>query len=363
MSDKIKLEAGMYDEAKQKGVPFGVWLEDHRVEKGLEPTPYVGLSNFERVMMKQTFAAQGKQVPMDAYELTLADYGIRAFGMHTDRVEKFFTLSDTAVLFPEFVDRTIHAQAIRTSLVSQLVSNIVVVKGFEYRKMYMNDTEAERQLAKAGIGGMAPRTSVTISGVTTTINKFWREFRFRYEEVYMTPLNFYAFILKRVGDQLGVDQTDDLILTMINGDGNSNGLSATYTVNTATSGAVTKLDFIKFASVLEQPYKLNKYVGIKADMQLVWDMLSDMQNPPGQWAATSIPMPQGFEWNRSSILSGNRLIGLDSERAGQYVTSDTAQLTETEKLIRSQEVSTVVTEWGSFNVVDNNGIGCLDIVH
>src|SRR5690606_10635291 len=133
------------------------------------------------------------------------------------------------------------------------------------------------------------------------------------------------------------------------------------TVNTATSGAVTKLDFIKFASVLEQPYKLNKYVGIKADMQLVWDMLSDMTNPPGQWAATSIPMPQGFEWNRSSILSGNRLIGLDSERAGQYVTSDTAQLTETEKLIRSQEVSTVVTEWGSFNVVDNNGIGCLDI--
>ena len=363
MSDKIKLESGMYEEAKLKGVPFGVWLENHRVEKGLEPTPYVGLSNFERLSLKANLTAQGKQVPMDAYELTLAEHGIKAYGQFTDRIEKFFNSADTRVLFPEFIDRTIHAQAIKTSLVSQMVANIAVVQGYEYRKLYLNDTEAERQLAKAGIGGAAPRTTVTVSGVTTTINKFWREFRFKYEEVYQAPINFYAFVLRRVGDQLGVDQTNDLILTMLNGDGNSNGLKAALTVDTATSATVTKLDFIKFCSVLEQPYKIDKYVGLKIDMQKVWDMLSDMQNPPSQWSATSIPMPAGFEWNVSGVLSGNILLGLDSERAGQYVTSDTAQMTETEKLIRTQEVSTVVTEWGSFNVVDNNGIGALDIVH
>ena len=362
MSNKLKLEAGMYDEAKKAGVPFGLWLEDYRVEKGLDPTPYKGLSNFERVMMKAQFEAQGKSIPMDAYELTLQEYGIRAFGNYTDRVEKFFQMSDTAVLFPEFVDRVIHAQAIRTSLVPQMVSNIVVVKGFEYKKLYMTETESDRQLSKSGIGGSAPRTNIVISGITTTINKFWREFRFKYEDVYMTPINFYAFVLKRVGDQLGVDQTDDYVLTLLNGDGNSNGLSATYTINVTTRGAVSKLDFIKFASALEQPYRIDKYVGLKVDMQKVWEMLSDMTNPPGQWAATSIPMPQGYEWNRSAVLSGNILLGTDSERAGQYVTSDTAQLTETEKLIRTQEVSTVVTEWGSFNVVDNNGIGALDIV-
>ncbi len=362
MSNKIKLESGMYEEAKLKGIPFGVWLEGHRAEKGLEPTPYHGLSNYERLALKASMAAQGKQVPMDAYELTLAEYGIKAFGQFTDRVEKFFQLSDTAVLFPEFVDRTIHAAAIRTSLVSQLVRNIVVVQGFEYRKLYLNDTEGERQLSKAGIGGAAPRTKISISGVTTTINKFWREFRFKYEEVYMTPLNAYAFVLKRVGDQIGVDQTDDLILTLLNGDGNSNGLQAGLSIDVTTSGTITKLDFIKFCSVLEQPYRIDRYVGLKADMQKVWDMLSDMNNPPSQWAATSIPMPAGYEWNRSSVLSGNILLGVDSERAGQYVTSDTAQMTETEKLIRTQEVSTVVTEWGSFNVVDNNGIGAIDIV-
>ncbi len=362
MGNKIKLESGMYEEAKLKGVPFGVWLEDHRVEKGLEPTPYQGFSNFERLAMKANMQAQGKQVPMDAYELTLAEYGIKAFGNFTDRIEKFFQVSDTAVLFPEFIDRTIHAQALRTSLVSQLVTNIAVVKGFEYRKLYMTETEAQRQLAKSGIGGAAPRTTVTIAGVTTTINKFWREFRFKYEEVYMAPINFYAFILKRVGDQIGVDQTNDLLLTMLNGDGNSNGLKDALTVDVTTSGTVVKLDFIKFCSALEQPYKIDKYVGLKVDMQKVWDMLSDMQNPPSQWAATSIPMPQGFEWNVAGVLSGNILLGLDSERAGQYVTSDTAQMSETEKLIRTQEVSTVVTEWGSFNVVDNNGIGALDIV-
>lgn len=362
MSNKIKLESGMYEEAKLKGIPFGVWLEDYRVEKGLEPTPYHGLSNYERLTMKAALGAQGKSVPMDAYEQTLAEFQIKAFGQFTDRVEKFFTSSDTSVLFPEFVDRTIHAQALKTSLVSQMVSNIAVVRGFEYRKLYLNDTEAERQLAKAGIGGAAPRISVSVAGVTTTINKFWREFRFKYEEVYMAPINFYAFVLRRVGDQLGVDQTNDLILTLLNGDGNSNGLKGALTVNVAASGTVTKLDFIKFCSVLEQPYKIDKYVGLKVDMQKVWDMLSDMQNPPSQWAATSIPMPQGFEWNVSGVLSGNILLGVDSERAGQYVTSDTAQMSETEKLIRTQEVSTVVTEWGSFNVVDNNGIGALDIV-
>ncbi len=363
MGTKLNLEAGMYEEAALKGQPFGLWLEGYRAEKGLAPTPYIGLSNRERLAMKASLEAQGKQIPMDAYELTLQEYGVRAFGMQTDRVEKFFTTPETRVLFPEFLDRTIHASSIRTSLVPKLVRNITVVQGFEYRKLYLQEAEGDRQTSKSGIGGTAPRTTIKIAGVTTSINKFWRELRFRYEDISMTPLNAFAFVLKRFGDQLGVDQTDDFILTLQNGDGNNNGLLAGLTVPTAVSGVIGKLDFIKFVSALEQPYTIDAYVGLKADMQLVWDMLSDMSNPPSQWAATTIPMPAGYEWNRSNVLASNILLGLDTERAGQYVTSDAAMLTETEKLIRTQEVSTVVTEWGSFNVVDQQGIGCLDIIH
>src|SRR5574343_579695 len=131
--EKMKYEAGMYGEAATTGKSFGAWLEDYHVEKGLDPTPYKGMSNFDRIMTKKSLQAQGKEVLADAYEIALKSMGINAFGSMTDPVGKFFQNADSAALFPEFIARQIYASALRMSLVPQMVAERVSIPGFDFK--------------------------------------------------------------------------------------------------------------------------------------------------------------------------------------------------------------------------------------
>ena len=296
--EKMKYEAGMYGEAATTGKAFGAWLEDYHVEKGMEPTPYQGLGNFDRIQLKKTLQAQGKEVPPDAYEVALKMHGIKAFGSQTDQVGKFFANADAAALFPEFISRQIYASALRMSLIPQMVAERVTIPGFEYKKIYLEDTEKDRVLTVGGRNDTAPQLKVTVGAQSVNIHRFWRSFLLDYQAIYNTPLNLYGTVLNRIGQQVGISETDDFIYTLLNGDGNSNGLDAGYVVETLATTAISKRDIINFASELDLPYRVNVFVGKKNYMQVFWDTLSDMTNPPSQWAATSIPMRAGYVWDR-----------------------------------------------------------------
>lgn len=361
--DTLKLEAGMYGEALSQGKTLSTWLEDHIVEKGFAPTPYIGMGNRERMAYKKMLAAQGKEIAPDAFDIALKQFGIQAFGSVTDSVGKFFQNADSAVLFPEFVSRTIYASAIQASLVDRMgIERVVISNSFEFKKIYLEENEKDLQLSLSGRNDTAPQLKIKVGAKSVNLQKFWRSFLLDYQAIYNTPLALYSAVLRRIGEQLGVDATDDFIYTLLNGDGNSNGLSATYVVETGTSGTITKADFINFCTELPLPYAVDRYVATKAQIQKVWDMLSDMSNPPTQWAATSIPMPNGYEWDRS-VLTSDYLLGIDAARTGQYVTNDGALMTETDRIINKQQVETVVSTWGIFSIIDQKGIAALDITH
>ncbi len=83
MYNDIKLEKGLYNLSEKS---FTSALEE------LDPSSaYCGTS-----MEK-----------LDAFERQLKRFNIRIAGQDCDRVEKFFTSTETAVLFPEFVTRCI----------------------------------------------------------------------------------------------------------------------------------------------------------------------------------------------------------------------------------------------------------------
>lgn len=359
---KINPEIGMYNEAANKGLSFSTWLEDYHVVQGYDPTIYKGLSNSERVALKKTLKAQGKEVPLSAYEMLLADADIKAFGAITDTISKFFQNSSTVALFPEFMSNRVYAGAIRASLVPRLIAETVIIQGFDYRKVYLDDTEAERQTAQVGRGAEIPEAHMSVSTQLSSLKKYGRTLKFDYESVENTPLNLYGQALMQVGDQIGVDETDDVIYALINGDGNSNGLQSAQTVTTTATTVISKLDIIKFASALPAPYQLDVFVGKKAYMQVYWDTLSDMQNPAAQWGMTGMQLPVGLEWDRS-VVTSDRFFGVDSRRTASYVTNDTVLMTETDRIINKQQVMTVFTKRSNIAVIEKNAIGCLDIEH
>ena len=83
MYNDVKLEKGLYN---LSGKSFTAALEE------LDPSAaYAGT----------------ELASLDAYERQLKRYNIRVNGSDCDMVEKFFVSTETAVLFPEFVKRSI----------------------------------------------------------------------------------------------------------------------------------------------------------------------------------------------------------------------------------------------------------------
>ena len=81
--DNLKLEKGMY---RQEGMSFTQVLES------LDPS-----ENYRGTALENT----------DAFQRQLKRFGIRAKGPGSSTVEKFFRTMDSAVLFPEYIARTV----------------------------------------------------------------------------------------------------------------------------------------------------------------------------------------------------------------------------------------------------------------
>ena len=81
--DNLKLEKGMY---RQEGMSFTQVLES------LDPS-----ENYRGTALEGT----------DAFQRQLKRFGIRAKGAGSSPVEKFFRTMDSAVLFPEYIARTV----------------------------------------------------------------------------------------------------------------------------------------------------------------------------------------------------------------------------------------------------------------
>ena len=363
---KLKsVEMGMYQQASKDGLPFKVWLEKYitKPEGGsFERTPYYGLSNLETFMLRRKMRREGQVVPMTAYELALAAHDIKAFGSQTDTVEKFFANSNTQTLFPEFIGTRIYTGAVVASIWQYFMQETVNITGLTFRKVYLNDTEGERKLGRAARGSEFRKVHFSVGKETVNLEKYGVELDFDYEVIYDQPLNLYGKELEKVGKQIGVDETNDMLYTLVNGDGNSNGLESAQTVSVTTTTQISKLDIIGLATACPMPYQLNVFAGPTAYMRKYWDALSDMTNPNLQKAEIPIPLPMGYRWDSGQLSSvTDRFYGVDSSQAMSYVTNDTMLLTETDRIITKQQVVTVVSKRGVFTVNTQDAIGCLDI--
>ena len=356
-----KLEKGMYQTAADNGMPFFRWLEEQRAQK-IGPTPYYGMSFVDIWRYRKKMRAQGKLFPLTAFEEQLKFFDIHAVGSITDVVGKFFRTSDTSVLFPEYVSTQVYYGLLQMGLTQEFIQDWTVIQGHDYRKVYLQDSEDERELAKANASGEFPSVEVTVSKQTIHLEKYGKQFIFDYEEIKDTPLNLYGAQLMRVGEQIAISETDDMVYVLINGDGNSNGLESAQTKTTETSGAIERKDVIKLAMALPKPYSLDKFLGRKAYGVEYNDALASMTNPSAQWGITTLILPQFFEWDRP-VVTSDRFYGVDSKRTLGYVTNDTMVLTETDKLIGKQKQRYVVSKRSSIHVIDQDGIGCLDIEH
>ena len=323
----IKLEKGMYAET---GRNFTQVLESLDPSENYKGTAYEGL---------------------DAYQRQLKRFDIRCHGMGSDMVEKFFNTSETSVLFPEYVSRSVKAGMEEGDILSGITATTTVIDGMDYRSIYSLPSEEDKALKHVAEGALIPTTEVKASSHLVSLHKRGRMLVASYEAIRFQRLDLFSVMLRQIGNQIMRMHLGDAIDVITNGDGNSNA-ATTYAVGDAaiggTSGTLTYAELLAFWNTFD-PYTMNTML-VAPDVMVKILQCSEFQNPLtglNFQGTGELGNPLGAKLIRSAAVPSGKIIGLDKGYALERISAGDVAV-EYDRLIDRQLERAAITSISGF---------------
>lgn len=190
--DTIKLEKGLYTTGKS----FTKALEEIDPSENYIGTPLEGL---------------------DAYQRQLKRFDIKVSGKNSDTISKFFSTTDSAALFPEYVSRAVRQGLDENNAVDRIVAATTVIDSLDYRAIesVTDDSFAAADIAE---GAVIPQTSIKVKETLTPLKKQGRMLVASYEAIKFQKLDLFTVALKQIGAYIANMQLSDAINTIYNSD-------------------------------------------------------------------------------------------------------------------------------------------------
>lgn len=300
-----------------------------------------------------------------ALEKAYAEFGVKTRGRDSDTVAKALATSTSGVLFPVFIDSQVVAGILNVSLVDQLIAAERGINAHVADHTTLNESAADRSTTESG--ELARPTVVTVKTADQSIKlrKHSAELRVSYEVLRMMPLNIVSIFMQRLGAQIGINETDDLLDVAILGDGNTG--SAVVDTDAEATGVLDYDELIRLFLAFPNGYEMRHAVINDTQIRTVLNM-SQFQNPLSGFnfqATGKLVNPMGAQFHRwtstgSSAFSTDRIVAVDDRYAFvQYTEGGT--LTENAREISEQFEKIVVSKWTGFGKLDYNATQVLDI--
>jgi hypothetical protein len=326
--NEIKLDKGMYGEI---GKNFTQVLESFDPSEEYRGTALEGL---------------------DAYQRQLKRFDIKVRGAGSDMVEKFFHTTESAVLFPEFVARSVRQGMEEENILPSITATVTKFDGMDYRSIYSVPTEDDKSLRRVEEGAAIPQTEVKVRENLVRLHKRGRMLVASYEAVRFQKLDLFSVMLRQIGSQIMRMHLEDAINVLMNGDGNDN-TAAAFKVGTApmtgTAGKLGYQQLLEFWSQFD-PYALNTML-VSPDVMLQILQCPEFQNPLTglNFTGTGEPgNPLGAKLIKSSAVAKGTMIGLDKSYALEMIeASDVA--VEYDRLIDRQLERAAITSISGFS--------------
>ena len=338
--DTLRLEKGMYREA---GRTFSQVLEQ------LDPSEqYRGT------------ALEGS----DAFQRQIKRFGIRLSGPNSDPVEKFFSTLDSAVLFPEYVARSVRAGMDASSLLDSIVATRSVIDAMDYRSIYTDQNADSMELAGVAEGAEIPATTIKSKDHLIRLNKRGRMLVASYEAIRFQKLDLFSVTLRQIGAYIQKSLLADAIDVLTNGDGNDNAAKV-YTIGDSTIGGTAgTLDYAALVNFWAQfdPYEMNTMI-LPTAVTTKLLQLSEFQNPLGgmnfQGSGRMIT-PLGAQLVRTDCASADTIVGLDNRYALEMVQAGEVCV-EYDKLIDRQLERASITTIAGFSKIYDGASAVLEL--
>ena len=301
--ENITLEKGMY------GVPgknFTQVLEELDGSQNYAGTPFAGL---------------------DAYQRQLKRFGIRVSGANCDTVEKFFTSSQSAALFPEYV-----ARAVRQGM--EMASSLPDIAATA------SDQKIEDPVAE---GAAIPETVIKTAGSLVTLHKRGRLIVSSYEALRHHRLDLFTVILRQIGAYIARRQMKDAVDVLLNGDGTNTGITVT-----ALTAAPTYNDLVTLWGKLSD-YNFNTILAGTTALQALLKIteFKDAQASLNIKGAGKLITPLGATLIHVPSMDAKKIIALDKNCALEMVQAGDV-LTDYDKLIDRQMERAAVSAVAGF---------------
>ena len=173
--------------------------ENVKLEKGMY---HLANRSFSDALEQADPSAQYAGTPLgnlDAFERQLKRFDIRVSGKDCDCVEKFFTTTESAVLFPEFVRRAVK-QGMEESILPELTAAVSGVNATSCKGFSVDETDGAYSVTAAE-GAAFKKTAIT-EGNAVTLAKYARLITASYETVRQQRIDAFAVMLRAVGRKL-----------------------------------------------------------------------------------------------------------------------------------------------------------------
>ncbi len=318
--DNLKLDKGMYQEA---GRSFSQVLERMDPSERYKGTSLEGL---------------------DAFQRQLKRFDIKVRGAGSDVVEKFFRTADAAVLFPEYISRTVRQGMEEGDILPSITAAVTQIEGMDYRSITTQAGGEEKELKLVEEGSAIPETTIKVQANLVKLHKRGRMLVASYEAVRYQKLDLFSVTLRQIGAHIARTHLEDAVDVLINGDGNSNPAEKT----SLADGAFNYEALVDFWAKFD-PYVMNTLL-VSGDVMLQLLKLPEFQNPltglnfqgTGQLAT-----PLGATLLRTSVLPEKTAVGLDKRFALEMVQSGDVMV-EYDKLIDRQLERAAITTISGF---------------
>ena len=338
--DNLRLEKGMY---RQEGMNFTQVLES------LDPS-----ENYRGTALENT----------DAFQRQLKRFGIRVKGAGSSTVEKFFRTMDSAVLFPEYIARTVRQGMEENDILPAITATTTVIDSLDYRSIYSNPTDADKALQDVEEGGEIPTTEVKTKEHLVSLTKRGRMLVASYEAVRFQKLDLFSVMLRQIGAYIQQMQVQDAVNVLINGDGNDNA-AVQYSVGTdpisGTAGTLGYDQMVEFWGRFD-PYTMNTILCSTGTMTKLLK-IPELQNPLSglNFQGTGkVGTPLGAQLHRTGAVADGVIIGLDSRYALELVKAGDV-LVEYDKLIDRQLERAAITSISGFGKICDGAAAVLNV--
>lgn len=316
MYNDIKLEKGLYN---LSGKSFSAALEE------LDPSAAYCGTPLEK---------------LDAYERQLKRFNIRISGSECDKVEKFFSSTETAVLFPEFVTRCIKKGFDETVLSSICAAKTISGCG-QYLGCTLDDSEDYTTTTEAT---ELPTATVRESSSATVLAKYGRLISASYEAVRQQRLDVFGVMLRSIGVKLAASVTKKAVEVLAANAETVTTASLSYADIASLYG---KFDAFDMNTLIVSPDAAAKIVTM--------DQMSDISADENG----RIILPFGAELIKTSAADKN-IIGIDRNFALEFITSSDL-IMETDKLISRQLDYVTVSITCGFRKITSDAVKVLKL--